>query len=268
MQEISSEQQKQIMLDILIFVDKFCKENGIKYFLAGGTLIGAVRHKGFIPWDDDIDIALLREDYNKLLNTFNSISNGKYRLISRKTDKKYYLPYAKIIDTSTVLCENVHGVTEIGVNIDVFPFDYISDETAKNYNSIVSKTSLLEKIIAVKSIKLSKQRPFLKNAATVLLRGICPVPFWYSAVLKEKRMQKYAVSNPAKYVANFYGAWGAKEISETKNVLEVMPAEFEGHTFNIPTGYDAWLTNIYGDYMTPPPKEKQISHHDYTVYFK
>lgn len=268
MREIHIEEQKRILLDAMVYVDKFCRENGIQYFLIGGTLLGAIRHKGFIPWDDDIDIALLREDYQKLLASFNqNDSGGRYRIVDREKDRKFYLPYAKIIDTTTTLRENVHGIMEIGINIDVFPIDYISDSVKREYGKIVKK-SWLETIIDIRSTKISSDLPLWKKVSFILIRGLCPIPFWYGAVIKERRMQKYVSDEPTDWVANLYGAWGEKEITATENIVERTTADFEGCSFSIPTGYDAWLTGVYGDYMTPPPEEKRKSHHDYSVYYR
>ena len=122
--ELSLEEKKKILVSILSEVHNFCDENNLKYFLPGGTLIGAVRHKGFIPWDDDIDIYMPRNDYEKFLCEFNKESE-RYQVISLKTDG-YYLPFGKVIDTKTVLIENVDSDYKMGIYLDIFPLDNLS----------------------------------------------------------------------------------------------------------------------------------------------
>lgn len=124
MRLISFEEHKKIQLSILRDIDVFCQKNQIKYFLAFGTLLGAIRHKGFIPWDDDIDIAMPRPDYNKFILSFNGMVDN-LKVLAPEIDLDYYAPYANVYDTRTVLEEKgtSHLKFEIGVKIDVFPID-------------------------------------------------------------------------------------------------------------------------------------------------
>ncbi len=128
----SVEEFKQIQIDILLAINKFCNEHNIKYSLACGTLLGAIRHKGFIPWDDDIDIYLLREDYNKLITVFPSLLDGKYSLNSLERNPLWNRPYAKAFDTQTIEIEAVrNNVPNMGIGIDVFPIDDVPDDDAE-----------------------------------------------------------------------------------------------------------------------------------------
>ena len=104
--QISLAEQKEILLGILIDVDTFCKANNLQYFLACGSLIGAVRNNGFIPWDDDIDIFMKRDDYERFIRIYNSDVNKQYYVVSRETNKDFYLPYAKVNDNRTTLREH------------------------------------------------------------------------------------------------------------------------------------------------------------------
>ena len=106
MNEIKLDELKKIQLDILVFIDDFCEKNNINYWIDCGTLLGAVRHKGYIPWDDDIDIGMLREDYDKFMKIFNNCcNNSKYKFISYETDKNWPFPFGKVLDITTVLYE-------------------------------------------------------------------------------------------------------------------------------------------------------------------
>lgn len=155
--EIKVEELKQIQLDILKFVDKFCKENNLKYFLAYGTLLGAVRHKGYIPWDDDIDIIMFREDYEKFVTTFKDVN---YKVFATEVNSKYPYPFAKVGDTRTYYMEEIKDVIDTGVNIDVFPLDYLPENRIKD---ICNKRNFLQKVWLLKRLPLLKRRGLLKN---------------------------------------------------------------------------------------------------------
>lgn len=124
------EEIKKIQLEILKYVDQFCSQNNIKYALGYGTLIGAVRHKGFIPWDDDIDIIMRRNDYNRFIELF-SKETGRYKVWSHNLQTDYPIPYAKVTDEKTLKLEGTNYYVERGVDIDVFPLDDLpNDEKA------------------------------------------------------------------------------------------------------------------------------------------
>ena len=135
MKKLTDKEVKQIELDILEYVHNFCEENGLKYIMNYGTLIGAVRHKGFIPWDDDIDISMPRADYEKLIASFPK--NGRYKILDHRTSKDYFNNFVKVIDTNTKIVDNRNDKTyESGLFIDIFPMDRFDDMKAvdKTYN--------------------------------------------------------------------------------------------------------------------------------------
>ena len=124
---ISLEQQKLISQEILDYIAEFCNKHNIRYYLAYGTLLGAVRHQGFIPWDDDIDIIMFREDYRKFLSLFRS---NRYHCLSFENDT-YYQSFSKIVDSKTAMVtDNMIPLEDLGVAVDIFPFDYLSDDRA------------------------------------------------------------------------------------------------------------------------------------------
>ena len=147
MNKLDTDTVKEIQMDILSSVDTFCKENNIRYFISGGTLIGAVRHKGYIPWDDDIDIMMLRKDYNKFVHDFGT--KGKYCVLAPELNMHFPFPFAKVEDTSTVLIENMATPWEMGINIDVFPWENTSVSKLTSSPSIqyaVTVTSIAQPV--------------------------------------------------------------------------------------------------------------------------
>ncbi len=118
---------RQIQMGILDEVHQFCEANGLRYFLSSGTLIGAVRHKGYIPWDDDIDIYMPRQDYEQFLQTY-SDTKGTYRAINPATEPHYYYTFAKVVDQRTRMVEKETEGYEIGVYMDIFPVDYVTED--------------------------------------------------------------------------------------------------------------------------------------------
>jgi len=118
---------RQIQMGILDHVHQFCEAHGLRYFLSSGTLIGAVRHQGYIPWDDDIDIYMPREDYEQFLQSYHD-DNGVYRAINPTTESHYYYTFAKVVDQRTRMVETETQGYEIGVYMDIFPVDYVSDD--------------------------------------------------------------------------------------------------------------------------------------------
>ena len=135
---LSMDEIKSVELEILKYVHDFCEKNDIKYFINYGTLIGAVRHKGFIPWDDDIDICMFRKDYEKFIELF-SKDDGKYKILSLESSDKYYNNFIKVIDSKTKIeDERNYKTYDSGIFIDIFPMDFFDDL------SLVEKTYKLE----------------------------------------------------------------------------------------------------------------------------
>lgn len=128
MKKLTLDEVKKIQLEILAYIDSFCKKNNISYFINYGTLLGAVRHKGFIPWDDDIDISMDREHYNMFIEKFNQDSS-KYKILSLDTDKTYFNNFIKVVDTTTKIVDNRNYKTfSCGVFVDIFPMDKFNDK--------------------------------------------------------------------------------------------------------------------------------------------
>ena len=264
MKKISNKEVKMIQIDILKHVSKFCEDNDIKYFLSGGTLLGAVRHKGYIPWDDDIDIMLLRKDYDKFIKLFN-VNSNKYKVFSNDTDKLYPFPFAKVSDLNTLLKENTNIKYPLGINIDVFPLDILPDN---EYESIkfYRKVKVLKKIYILKSLKFKKDRTFIKKAiqcfAYIVLK-----PISVESIVKKicKISIKYNMKD-SRYIGCVVWGYGMKERMNKGVFNETIKVEFEGDMYNAPIGYDEYLRSLYGDYMKLPSVEKRQTHHEYEAF--
>ncbi len=250
------------LLSMLVWFDGYCREKGLRYYLIGGSALGAARHKGFIPWDDDIDVGMPRSDYEKL-RALCAENDGAYRFEFPSGKKDFVYPYGKLYDTRTTLVENTRYKTKRGIFIDVFPLDGLCDdyeESVEKFKKIDEKVNLLSTITCA----VRKGRKLYKNLAIVLMRCV-PSRFLSREKLVreiEERSKQTPFDN-AKYVANCVGAWHEKEIVKREYFGEPTEMEFEGVKLFVPENVDGFLTGIYGDWRTPPPPEKQVSHHDY-----
>ena len=259
MKQIFGDEVRSIQLEILDEVHRFCGQNNINYTLAYGTLIGAIRHKGYIPWDDDIDIAMPYPDFKRFLELFNQ-NNSKYGVIDVELNKKFPYICAKVFKKNTLLLEPNNY--ELGINIDLFPIYGMpqkQSEQIKHFNKI---KRLHHKFLIIKNIDLAKKRVWYKSFAIRVLRVLTAGLSFYNY---RKLIKKYPYQNCAY----------AKITSFEMKTLAVFPkecfeervlADFEGRQYYIPAQYDKILREIYGDYMTPPPAEKQKSHHVYQAF--
>ncbi len=265
MKEIGRERLKEIQLEILDAVMTFCEENGIKCWLNGGTLLGAVRHKGYIPWDDDIDLGMLRPDYDKFMAVFNK-KNDRYKFVSYETDKNSFECFGKVFDTSTILYEPDEKGEKLSVYIDIFVMDNAPVDEAEQ------KRMLRRRNIFV-VCNLGRKLPiFLKPTRGSFLRSLAVYAF--RAILRifpRHYFVKGLVENSRRYVEEDTGLVGdftglRHAVIEREKLEEMTQLEFEGKKYNVPVGYDEWLRKLYGDYMQLPPAEKRVSTHFFKAY--
>lgn len=269
-EELSINQIKKIELDILLKFDKFCKQNNIKYFITAGTLIGALRCKGFIPWDDDIDVVMLRPDYNRFLSLFNEKQTEKNIKVFSPNDKNYPYAYAKVSDTNTLLIESssLTKMFKLGVNIDVFPLDFLTDDY-KSSLKFVKKISFYNTILTLKYFSLDKKRPFYKQFIIATILFVLKMFSYTWLVDKIDKLAQQNINNSnSKYVGQIVlKAKGEKEILERQWFEKTTDVPFENYYFKAPIGYDAYMKRLFGNYMELPPKEKQVSNHYVKAYY-
>jgi len=268
MEEISNNDLKQIQIDILQHVNDFCHKYNIVYSLAYGTLIGAVRHKGYIPWDDDIDIVMTRSEYNKFLMLYKNKDTSKYKIYNYKTCSSCTIPYTKVFDDETLWLEDVENKVEIGVNIDVFPLDKIPIKD-KRHLKILKKIRKLKQILMLKQVSISSHRNPLKNAILILGHFMLKKVSIYKIV---KKIDTIGLTFSEESLDNYsnvvWTPYGIGDYVTEKDIGNIVRLPFENTIFDAYEGYDRWLRGVYNDYLQLPPKEKQITHHAFKAYWK
>jgi len=268
MKEISSDQLKKLQVEMLKKIHGFCEEKELCYFLAYGTLIGAIRHKGYIPWDDDIDIMMPRKDYNKFINTFNGFYS-ELKVFSPELNIDYYAPYTNVVNTNTVLVERstLHRGFEMGVKIDVFPIDTVPQDL-EEYNLFSNRLESFNDILRWKRSRI-RFNSYYKSTIILIINKIKYCFVKYRTIQKEiiKTIDLEKKSNSV-FVDNAVFPVYKKKRFNKDLISSIVKVEFEGETFNAPVGYDKILRIIYGDYMTLPPEEKRIPHHGFTAFWK
>ncbi len=266
MSEITQMQEK--LLEMIQKLHEYCITNSIRYYAVGGTMLGAARHKGFIPWDDDIDVGMPRPDYERFLNLVKAHPiDGCEVESSESSDPAFLFPYAKLYDTSTTLIENTRKPLKRGVYIDIFPIDGLGDSpkvAKKEFSAIKRRKDLL----TIRTMSRDKSRALHKRILLVLIQS---VP---ACIIKEKRLIKKIESkckirefDSSALVGNAVGAWGWKEIMPREYFGTPVEYEFENHTIMGVERYDEYLTHVYNDWRVLPPLDKQVSHHSYIVDF-
>ena len=252
----------EIELGIMKAIRDFCDSRGIRYFLCGGTLLGAVRHKGFIPWDDDADIGMLRPDLERFCREFCS---DRFAVISAKTDPRYINPFPKVVDTSTRMEEYSNPSERMGVFVDLCPFDGAPDPSF--YPRTGSRLWNLATHVLSQRCRpvFSRRYPF--KATVVFGSPLRLLPnHWFVRILD--RIASRHPTDTAPFIGGIVMGYGPREILPRSVFEGSVEVEFEGETFKAMSGWDRYLSALYGDYMTPPPPSQRIPKHSFAAWRK
>lgn len=248
-------------LDLVLKFKKFCDENNLKWFLCGGGCIGAVRHGGFIPWDDDLDVFMFREDYEKL---YSISKKGNLNFYVIRTSEEVFSgqTFISVTDKETTVIKKEQLGLNIprGVSIDIFPLD--ASPSSKFKQNLQMMSACLFCLYTARVV--SKNNGFFAYIMSVILLAI--VPFdklrFKLASFFEKQMSKYDL-NKCSFVKELCA--GPKYMTKlySKKIFEKCEMKsFEGYDLPIPAGYDEYLKSAFGDYMSLPPQNERINSHD------
>lgn len=256
---------QQMELGIMEYIHEVCQKIGVKYFLAYGSLIGAVRHKGFIPWDDDMDICMLREDYEKLQDYLIANPDERYEVMSYKNNLNYVYPFMKVQDNHTYLLEeDVRIDSNMGIYVDIFPVDGYEDDSVfkDKMTRLIKKRQL--------SCYTFKGITNTKSLLNSLIRYISVIIFYFTNTNKHirgidelaqsRKVDDYELVDYLIYKDMNKPVWKREWLNQT------ITGVFEGKEFMIPKNYHEILTSDYGDYTQLPPVELRFSHHDFQLW--
>ena len=266
MEKLNLEDIQRVGDEVLLYIKRVCEDNHIRYFLASGTALGAKRHSGFIPWDDDIDIYMLRQDYEKFSSVIDN-EKSPFKLLDVYRDDKYFLPFSKMVDTRTIMdWPIVRNDYTFGVWVDVFILDNVPDSD-KECRSFHRKLDLLQRFYTAALYKIKPQTLRDKVYKLALCWTIPIGPRFFSKRL-DKLSQKYNKQVTKRVGQNSFTAYTrdkevfSKDFFEKEDLLD-----FCGVKHPTPFNTHEYLTHYYGDYMTLPPVEKRVSHHTISFYW-
>ncbi len=253
------------LLNIMKWLDAFCEEKGVTYYAMGGTVLGAIRHKGFIPWDDDIDIGVPRPDYDILIEALKEVSDGRYRIENHTCNDEYIYPFSKLYDTQTTLIEDKKSSFKRGIYIDIFPLDGVGQtkeegiKTAKKIDKVtrrlraltysIKESDSLTKKLYYKGMRLLS--PFMASKAKLLkkIEALCKKKCYYEE----------------EFVGNMVESWGQRKVMAKEVYGTPQRVQFEDMQICVHEDYEAYLTIMYKKWWELPPEDKRVSQHEYLL---
>ena len=263
--KIGVEEMRRIQLDMLDALTSFCDAHGLTYYLSGGTLLGAVRHKGYIPWDDDIDVNMPRPDYERLKALSGCRLNDHLEIASPEGPIEHSTSFPRVCDTRYVLLSHAKdGKSPYYTNlfIDIFPIEGLPTNLKRvRLHYYRTKAMITMRKLAYFKGPLSGKPGFFKAARYVArpFARLFGYRFWNRRLLKLAKKYKY---DECAYVGVVSGyVHTMEEYIEREGYGTPTKVEFEGKTYNAPANTDKYLSNLYGDYMKLPPAEEQVAHH-------
>ena len=260
---LSEEEIKEVELGVMDYIHNLCQKENINYSLAYGTLLGAVRHKGYIPWDDDVDISLKRDEYDKLYQAVLRDNDPIYKVASWENDARYPYPFYRVYDARTVYENNyIENDIDLGICVDVFPFDYYAD-----VNKEMAKLDTYRRLSVYTLYGIHSKNAGLKNIIRyllVLVFRLTRVKTW------NKKMNLLSMQANDNDSIDYLMENKRTSTKFEKTLLDkVMDSPFEDRTYKIPEASHQILSAIYGDdFMEIPPVEKRIKHDDFVAYIK
>jgi len=266
---LTLQEHQKILYELLYTLDDFCKEHQIRYFLAFGTLIGAIRHHGIIPWDDDVDVMMERDEYERFEKLITKHPPRGYKAYSINNTRHYYYPFIKFGKLGTKLIEEGWKCVPkegIGINIDVFPIDGCPNDknVAEEYvvtemNKIFYNLGLWCNNGGKDFVGIRQKMYYWIRTRSLLLR--C----FFKKLYRDAA--KYSLCDST-YYFTFWSFCGAKCLHSKKALENQIHVPFGSRNLPIPEGYDTILREQYGDYMTPPPEKEKESTHKHEIYIE
>ena len=261
MKKLSLNEIKKVELDILKQFDDFCSKHNLRYYLAGGTLLGAIRHKGFIPWDDDVDVCMPRPDYEKFLKVFpHENLNENLQLLDVKF-QNFDAPFCNIIaKNTTVINKFVHNQTNKKLWLDIFPVDGLPQDD-NEVVKIYKRGNFYRKLLMLCDANLGEGKTAFRKLAKFILQPLAKL-YGKKQIINKLvsigEMHPYEASDYVGIVT--WGLYGAGERMLKAEFEKAVEVEFEGYKFPAFSCWDSYLHGLYGDYMQLPPIEKRKTH--------
>ncbi len=258
--QLSLDEIKQVELQILIEFRRICNELGLRYYLSGGTLLGAIRHKGFIPWDDDIDLAMPRSDFNKLIEFSRSYQNDTYKFLF-VSQTGALLPYAKFVNVKTHIdAKYAEDEMQQHLWLDIMPMDGLPEDL-NEVARIYKQAEYYRKIIGLCNAKLGEGKSAVKKLAKYVLKPLALIYGKDRAIANLNKLAMKYDYDSAKYVgAITWGLYGESEKMLKADIDKGHQVTFENEQFRSFSCWDSYLTALYKNYMQLPPMEKRINH--------